>query len=112
MSGPLSGIRVIDLTSVVFGPLATQILGDMGAEVIKIEGPEGDTTRYTGPARSSDMAALFMGINRNKRSLVLDMKKESAQRGALAPDRWTPMYSFTRCARRKSRRWDSVMKRF
>src|SRR5450759_2537301 len=79
MSGPLSGIRVIDLTSVVFGPLATQILGDMGAEIIKVEGPEGDTTRYTGPARSSDMAALFMGLNRSKRSLVLDLKQQGAK---------------------------------
>jgi crotonobetainyl-CoA:carnitine CoA-transferase CaiB-like acyl-CoA transferase len=79
MPGPLDGIRVLDLTSVVLGPLATQTMGDMGADIVKIEGPAGDTTRYTGPKRSADMSALYMGLNRNKRSLVLDLKQEAAR---------------------------------
>lgn len=79
MAGPLEGIRVLDLTSVVLGPLATQTMGDMGADIVKIESPAGDTTRYTGPKRSVDMSALYMGLNRNKRSIVLDLKQESAR---------------------------------
>jgi len=78
-TGPLSGVKIIDLTSVVLGPYATQMLGDLGADVIKVESPDGDATRYTGPGRHHDMAALFMGINRNKRSIILDLKQPSGR---------------------------------
>ncbi len=72
--GPLHGITVLDLSSVILGPMAGQYLGDMGADVIKVEGPEGDITRSIGPRRSEGMGALFLANNRNKRSVVLDLK--------------------------------------
>ena len=75
MKAALAGIRVLDFASVIMGPLTSQHLGDMGADVIKVEAPEGDNTRKLGPRRSDKMAAVYLNLNRNKRSLVLDLKK-------------------------------------
>jgi crotonobetainyl-CoA:carnitine CoA-transferase CaiB-like acyl-CoA transferase len=79
MPGPLNGVRVIDCTTVVLGPWAGQQLGDLGADVIKVEPPDGDTTRQLGPMRNPDMGAFYLAVNRNKRSIVLDLKQESAR---------------------------------
>lgn len=73
-TGPLSGLRVLDLTSVLFGPYAAQILGDWGADIIKVEALAGDNWRYTGQFRNRGMSGQFMAVNRNKRSLALDLK--------------------------------------
>lgn len=73
---PLAGLKVVDMTTVIFGPLASQTLGDYGADVVKVEAPGGDTTRYAGPRVSPDMGSFFMGSNRNKRSVVLNIKQE------------------------------------
>ncbi len=79
---PLSGIRVIDASAVLMGPYASQWLADLGAEVIKVESPEGDSTRRTGPTHEAGMSAIFLGINRNKKSVVIDLK-HAAGRAAL-----------------------------
>jgi crotonobetainyl-CoA:carnitine CoA-transferase CaiB-like acyl-CoA transferase len=83
MKPPLEGIRILELTTVMLGPFAAQMLGDYGADVIKIEAPEGDSTRRTGPATEQDMAATFLGANRNKRSIVLDLKQADGREALL-----------------------------
>lgn len=83
MSAPLAGIRVVEMTSVVLGPYACQMLGDLGADVVKIEPPGGDTNRRLGPfRRNADMASLFLTCNRNKRSVALDLKSEAGHAAA------------------------------
>lgn len=82
MSGPLEGVRLLDLSTVILGPWAAQTLGDMGADVIKVEPPGGDTTRQLGPKRHVNMGSMFLAVNRNKRSIVLDLQ-QTAGREAL-----------------------------
>ncbi len=81
VNGPLAGIRVVDLTRILAGPLCTMMLGDMGADIIKVEPPDkGDDTRGWGPPFVAGEAAYFLGVNRNKRSLTLNMAVPAGQR--------------------------------
>lgn len=79
MAGALSGLKVVDLTNTLMGPFATQLLADMGAEVVKVEPPEGDPVRGLGPSRNPGMGAIFLQTNRGKRSIVLDLKTEAGR---------------------------------
>ena len=82
-AGALAGIKVIDLTRVLGGPYCTQMLADHGAEVIKIEPPQGDETRSWGPPFEGDAASYFIGVNRNKRGVALDLTRAEGREAVL-----------------------------
>jgi crotonobetainyl-CoA:carnitine CoA-transferase CaiB-like acyl-CoA transferase len=83
-TGPLRGVRVLDLTTVVMGPSATQLLGDLGADVVKVESPAGDNMRWIGPWRHEGMGPLYLQANRNKRGVMLDLKSPDGKAAAMA----------------------------
>src|SRR6476646_7468225 len=76
-AGPLDGVRVIDLTAMVMGPYCTQIMADMGADVIKVEPPAGDNTRYISVGPAPGMSGVYVNVNRGKRAIVLDLQTDA-----------------------------------
>src|ERR1700693_305435 len=83
-SGPLAGVRVLDLSRILSGPFATMIFADLGADVIKLENPRtGDDTREWAPPYQGDQSAYFLSVNRNKRGVAVDLKTEPGRDIAL-----------------------------
>lgn len=95
MSGPLAGVRVLDMTSVMMGPYATQLLGDFGADVIKIEAEEGDILRHASAMKKPAMGCIFMHTNRNKRSVALDLKQQRTRKALRRLIEWADVLVYS-----------------
>ena len=108
LQGPLAGIRVLDLTQYVAGPFCSMLLGDMGAEVIKIEeAGRGDIYRIQGPHFIGGEATSFLGVNRNKKSLTLNLKDPAGWR-LLAGSPWSPTFFWRTSSPARLSGWGSV----
>ena len=102
MPGPLDGLVVADFSRVLAGPYATMLLADMGADVIKVEGPGGDDTRTWTPPVRDGVSTYYLGVNRNKRSIALDLKDDA---DAAVARRWRSRTGLNICCRRARRAW-------
>ena len=78
--GPLIGVKIVDVSSILMVPYCTRILADLGADVIKVESLEGDNTRYIGPSKNKGMGAVFLNLNRNKKSIAINLKKKKVKK--------------------------------
>jgi formyl-CoA transferase len=94
VTGPLQGIRIVDTTAVLMGPYATQVLGDMGADVIKVESPGGDVTRQIGPILHEGLGPVFINANRSKRSIVIDLKSPGGKAALLRLIRTADVFTY------------------
>src|SRR5712691_6313925 len=110
-TGPLSEVRVVDLTAMVMGPYCTQIMADMGADVIKIEPPAGDNTRYISVGPEPGMAGVFVNVNRGKRSVMLDLRSDEGKTHCVSLLDIAMCLSI-RCAQRRLLGSDSVMNKW